>query len=63
MAKYASTSNQETLEVDVEFNDNQSEIDMRKMEQTLELDDNSVALNACEIQNEVLIEMTDVRTD
>ena len=49
--------------MDVEFNDNQSEIDMRKMEQTLELDDNSVALNACEIQNEVLIEMTDVRTD
>ena len=62
MAKYASTFNRETLEVDVEFNDNQSEIDMREMEQDLGLDDDSVVVNAREIQNEVVIEMADART-
>ena len=32
MTRYATTFNQEILELDVEFNDNQSEIDMREME-------------------------------
>jgi hypothetical protein len=32
LEKYASTFNQETLEVDIKFNDNQSDIGMREME-------------------------------
>ena len=51
LAKYASTFNQETLDVDVAFNRNQSEINMREMEQELELDDNSVGAKAHEIRN------------
>ena len=37
MARAASTINRETLEVEIDFNDNQSEIDMCEMEQELEL--------------------------
>ena len=48
--------------MDVEFNDNHSEIDMREMKQELGLDYNSVVVNAHEIQNEVIIEMADART-
>ena len=62
MARYTSTFNQEGLEVDVEFTDNQSEIDMREMEQELGLDHDSVVLNAYETQNKVIIEMADART-
>ena len=63
LAKYASTFNQETLEVDVEFNDNQSEINMCEIEHELELDDNSVIVKAHDIQNEmVIIGMADART-
>ena len=54
---------QATLEVDVGFNDNQSEIDMREMEQELELDEDSVSATAHKIQNEmVIIGMTDAKT-
>ena len=57
MARYTSTFNQETLEGDIEFYDNQSEIDMCKMKQDLGLDDDNAVVNACEMQNEVVIEM------
>ena len=62
MAREASTFNQETLEVEIEFNKNQSEIGMRKIEQDLELDDDSVVVNACEVHYEVVTEMADTRT-
>ena len=49
--------------MDAEFNGNQSEIDMREMEQELELDDDSVVAKAHKIQNKtVIIEMADART-
>ena len=39
MAREASTFDQETLEVEVEFNGNQSEIDLLEMEQEFGLED------------------------
>ena len=45
MAREAITFNWETLKMEVEFIRNQSEIDMRKMEQELGLYDDSVAAN------------------
>ena len=62
MAREANTFNRETLEVEVEFDENQSEIDLRKMEQELGLDDDSADANAPEVQNEVVTEMADART-
>ena len=49
--------------MDLEFNDNQSEINMREMEQELELDDDSVVAKAHKIHNKtVIIGMSDART-
>ena len=49
--------------MDIGFNDNESEIDMREMEQELELDDKSVVAKAHKIQNKtVIIGMADART-
>ena len=63
LAKYASTFNQETLGVDVEFNDNQSDIYMREMEQELGLDDDSVVVKTHKIWKKmVIIGMADTRT-
>ena len=62
MARKASTFNRETLGVEVEFNENQSEIDLRKMEREFGLDDDSVVVDAPEVQKEVEIELTDART-
>ena len=59
LAKYGSAFNQYTLEMDNEFNDNQSEIDMRELEKELGLDNNNSVVNAHEIQNKVIIEMAD----
>ena len=63
LAKYASTFNQETLEVDVEFNDNQSDIYMHEMEQELGLDDDSVVAKTHKIWKKmVIIGMADTST-
>ena len=40
--------------MNIEFNDNQSEIAMREVKQELGLDDSSVVMNAHEIKNEVI---------
>ena len=48
--------------MEVGFNENQSEIDMCKMEQEVGLDDDSGIANTRKIQNEIVIEMEDVRT-
>ena len=45
-----------------EFNENQSEIDLRKMELEFGLDDDSIVAGALEVHNEVVIEMADART-
>ena len=45
--------------MDIGFNDNESEIDMREMEQERGLGDNSVVAKAHNIQNEMII--TEIR--
>ena len=62
MTREASTFDRETLEVEVEFNENQSEIDLHEMKKEFGLDDDSVNVDAPEIQNEVVTEMVDART-
>ena len=62
MERETYTFNQETLEVEVEFNENQSEIDLRKMKQEFGVDTYSVVADAPEVQKEVVIEIVDART-
>ena len=44
MAREASTFNRETLEMEVDFNENQSDIDLHKMEQEFGLEDDRMLL-------------------
>jgi hypothetical protein len=46
MAREAITFDQETLEVEVEFNENQSDIDLREIEQEFGLEYDSVVADA-----------------
>jgi hypothetical protein len=62
MAKHASTFDQEILEVEVDFNENQPDIALLKVEREFGLEDDSVVTDAPEVQQRVVIEMTDART-
>ena len=48
--------------MEVECNENQSEIDLRKMEWEFGLEDDRVVADALRVQKEVVIEMADTRT-
>ena len=62
MAKHASTFDRDTIEVEIDFNENQAEIDLLNMEQEFELGDDSVVEDAPDVQQGVVIEIADVRT-
>ena len=62
MAREASTLDQETLEVEVVFNENQSELDLLKMEREFGLEDDSFVAHDPKVQQEVVVEMADART-
>ena len=61
-AKFASTFDRDSLEVEVGFNENLSEIDLLKMEREFGLDDDSGDADATEVQQRVVIEMANART-
>lgn len=62
MAKCGRRFDPETLEVEVEFNENQSEIELLEMKREFRLEDDSSNAGVPKGQHEVLIEMMDDRT-
>ena len=62
LAKHGSVFNPETLEVEVEFNENQLEIDLLEMEREFGLEEEIVDKDSPTIKQKVVIEMADART-
>ena len=62
MAVHGNSFNPETLDIAVEFNDNQSELDLLEVEQDLGLEDVDSEVEELDGQQKVVLEMVDART-